>query len=126
TTDLSNLPRLNEISLDGRTLGFTLVLSVLSGLLFGSFPALKYARRGAGAALRTEGRTTSASRERHRARNLLVAGQVAMALVLLVSAGLMIRTFQSLRTVDPGFADAQHLQLLRISIPDSLVPEPEQ
>src|SRR6185369_8589622 len=66
------------------------------------------------------------SRERHRARNLLVVGQVAMALVLLVSAGLMIRTFGALRTVDPGFADAQHLQLLRLSIPGSLVGEPER
>ncbi len=123
---ISNLPRLNEISLDARTLVFTLFLSVLSGLLFGSFPALKYARGGAGSALRSEGRTTSASRERHRARNLLAAGQVAMALVLLVSAGLMIRTFGALRTVDPGFADAQHLQLLRISIPESLITEPQQ
>ena len=49
-----------------------------------------------------------------------------MALVLLVCAGLMIRTFEALRTVDPGFADAQHVQLLRISIPGSVVPEPEQ
>ena len=49
-----------------------------------------------------------------------------MALVLLVSAGLMIRTFEGLRTVDPGFVDPQHLQLLRISIPDSLIAEPER
>jgi predicted permease len=68
----------------------------------------------------------SAIRERHRARNLLVVGQVAMALVLLVSAGLMIRTFEALRTVEPGFTDAQHLQLMRISIPDSLIQEPER
>jgi predicted permease len=57
---------------------------------------------------------------------MLVVGQVAMALVLLVSAGLMIRTFQALRTVDPGFTDAQHLQVMRISIPDSLVTDPQQ
>src|SRR5579884_3585460 len=95
--DLSNLPRLNEISLGGRAVGFTFLLSLLSGLLFGSIPALKYTWPRAGATLRSEGRTSSASRERHRARNLLVAGQVAMALVLLVSAGLMIRTFQALR-----------------------------
>lgn len=122
----SNLPRLNEISLDARTLGFTFVLSVLSSLVFGLIPALKYAGPWSGLALRSEGRTISASRERHRARNLLVVGQVAMALVLLVSAGLMIRTFQALRTVDPGFSDAQHLQLVRISIPDSLVSQPER
>src|SRR5260370_16708741 len=51
---------------------------------------------------------------------------MAVAVVLLVSAGLMIRTFEALRTVDPGFTDARHLQLMRISIPDSLVAEPER
>jgi len=122
----ANLPRLNEILIDARTLGFTLGLSVLSGLLFGLLPALKYAGPRTTAALRSAGRTISASRGRHRARNLLVVGQVAMALVLLVSAGLMIRTFAALRTVEPGFMDAQHLQLMRISIPDSLIQEPER
>jgi predicted permease len=122
----SNLPRLNEISLDARTLGFTFMLSLLSSLLFGLVPALKYAAPRSGPALGGTGRTISASRERHRARNLLVVGQVAMALVLLVGAGLMIRTFEAVRTVDPGFADAHHLQLLRISIPGSLVAEPER
>ena len=122
----ANLPRLNEISIDARTLGFTLLLSVLSGLLFGLLPALKYAGPRTSAALRSASRTISASRECHRARNLLVVGQVAMALVLLVSAGLMIRTFAALRTVEPGFMDARHLQLMRISIPDSLIQEPER
>ncbi|HYL61718.1 MAG TPA: ABC transporter permease [Candidatus Methylomirabilis sp.] len=122
----ANLPRLSEISMDARTLVFTLVLSVLSGLLFGVIPALKYAGPQSSLELRSAGRTISASRERRRARNLLVVGQVAMALVLLVSAGLMIRTFQALRTVDPGFTDARHLQTMRVSIPDSLIREPEQ
>jgi predicted permease len=122
----ANLPRLSEISIDERTLGFALFLSVLSGLLFGLIPALKYAGKRTTSALQSAGRTISVSRERHRARNLLVMGQVAMAVVLLVSAGLMIRTFQALRTVDPGFTGAQHLQLMRISIPDSLVAEPER
>jgi predicted permease len=125
-TGPANLPRLNEISIDARTLGFTVVLSVLSGLLFGLLPAFKYAGPRTSSALRSVGRTISASRERHRARNLLVVGQVAMALVLLVSAGLMIRTFEALRTVEPGFTDAPHLQLMRISIPDTLIQEPER
>ena len=119
----ANLPRLSEISMDSRTLAFTFALSVLSGLLFGLIPALKYAGPRGAVELRSAGRTSSVSWERHRARNLLVVGQVAMALVLLVSAGLMIRTFQALRTVDPGFADARHLQLMRIGIPDSLIHE---
>jgi len=122
----ANLPRLNEISLDARALAFTVVLSLLSGLLFGLIPALKYAGPRISVALRSAGRTASVSRERHRARNVLVVAQVAMALVLLVSAGLMIRTFQALRTVEPGFTHAEHLQTMRISIPASLVAEPQR
>jgi predicted permease len=122
----ANLPRMSEISIDVRTLGFTLLLSVLAGLLFGLIPALKYAGPRTSLALRSAGRTISVSRERHRARNLLVVGQVAMALVLLVSAGLMIRTFEALRAVDPGFTDARHLQVMRISIPDLLIRETER
>jgi predicted permease len=122
----ANLPRLSEISVDARTLGFTVLLALLSGLLLGFIPALKYAGPRAGLALRSGGRAVSASRERHRARGILVVGQVAMALVLVVSAGLMIRTFQALRTVEPGFTDARHLQVMRISIPAPLVAEPER
>ncbi len=122
----ANLPRLSEISLDARALGFTLILSLLSGLLFGLIPALKYAGPRISVALRSGGRTASMSRERHHSRNFLVVAQVAMALVLLVSAGLMIRTFQTLRTVEPGFTQAEHLQTMRISIPPSLVAEPQR
>ncbi|HEY0704865.1 MAG TPA: ABC transporter permease [Candidatus Acidoferrales bacterium] len=121
----ANLPRLNEISLDARTLIFTLMLSVLSGWLLGLIPALKYAGPRSSLELRSAGRSMSVSKERHRARNLLVISQVAMALVLLVSAGLMIRTFRALRTVDPGFRDAAHLQLMRINIPETLIAQPE-
>jgi putative ABC transport system permease protein len=123
----ANLPRLNEIAVDWRTLSFGLALSVLSGLFFGLIPALKYtSSRGAALSRAVAGRTTSASRERHRARNFLVVGQVAMALVLLVCAGLMIRTFNAMRNVQPGFADARTLQVMRITVPDSLVSEPER
>ena len=122
----ANLPRLNEISLDGRALAFTLLLSLLSGLLFGLIPALKYAAPKIAAALGSAGRTASVSRERHRTRNLLVVGQVALALVLLVSAGLMIRTFEALRTVDPGFTEGEQLQTLRTQIPFSLIQDPER
>ncbi len=121
----ADLPRLSEISLDARSLGFTLAVSLLSGLLFGSIPTLRYARAGIPVALRSAGRAASLSRERRHSRDLLVVAQVAMALVLLVSAMLMIRTFQALRTVDPGFAHAEHLQTMRISIPASLVADPQ-
>ncbi|WP_433972356.1 ADOP family duplicated permease [Tunturiibacter lichenicola] len=121
----SDLPRLNEVFLDARSLGFTLILSLLSGFLFGAIPALKYSNTRAGAALSGGGRTASTGHQRQRSRNLMVVAQVAMALVLLISALLMIRTFQALRTVEPGFADAKHLQTVRITIPDSLVSDPQ-
>ena len=119
----ANLPRLSEVTLDARSLGFTLVLSLLSGLLFGAFPAMKYAGGQLRASLSGSGRTTSASRERHRSRNVLVVAQVAMAVVLLVSAVLMIRTFVALHNVQPGFTDAAHIQTMRIYIPDNLVAD---
>ncbi len=122
----SNLPRLNEVSLGAPALAFTLALSLLSSLLFGLIPALKYAGPRIAETLRSAGRTASVSRQRHRARGVLVVAQVAMALVLLVSAGLMIRTFRALRTVEPGFTHPEYLQTLRITIPDSLVPEAQR
>ena len=119
----ANLPRLSEITLDGRTFAFTAVLSLLSSVLFGLIPALKYTGTRISVALSTIGRTASVSRERHRVRSVLVVVQVAIALVLLVSAGLMIRTFESLRTVEPGFTEPEHLQIMRIFIGASVVPD---
>ena len=120
-----NLPRLSEISLDGRSLAFTLTLSVLSGLLFGFIPVLRYAPSRQAVPLIGAMRTASVSRERQRGRNLLVVAQVAMALVLLISAVLMIRTFHAMRNVDPGFSDPASLQVMRISIPETLVRDPQ-
>ena len=69
-------------------------------------------------------RTASVSRERRRGRNLLVVAQVAMAMVLLISAVLMIRTFRAMHNVDPGFSDPRSLQVIRITIPETLVRDP--
>jgi len=118
----ATLPRLHEISIDGRVFAFALGVSVLSGFVFGLIPAIKYAgRRLSGSLAGT--RTASASRERHRTRSGLVVVQVALALVLLVSAGLMIRTFQAMRAVEPGFA-ADGIQTLRIAVPQSVAATP--
>jgi predicted permease len=122
----AHLPRLSEISIDGGVLLFTLGVSLLAGLLFGVIPVFKYAGTQLGTALRGGGRTLSQSKERHRARNVLVVVQVALALVLLVGSGLMIRTFQTLRSVEPGFAHPEHLQTLQITIPESEAKETEQ
>jgi predicted permease len=122
----ANLPRLSEISLDARTFAFTAVLSLVSSVLFGLIPALKYTGPRITAALGSIGRTASVSRERHRVRSVLVVAQVAIAFVLLVSAGLMIRTFESLRTVEPGFTDPEHLQILRIFVAGSITADAER
>ncbi|MEO8595591.1 MAG: ABC transporter permease [Candidatus Solibacter sp.] len=125
-SSLTHLPRLSSIGIDPLVLAFTLGISLAAGLVFGLIPVLKYARPHISAALRGGGRALSQSKERHRARSILVVVQVALALVLLISSGLMIRTFQALRHVDPGFVDAHTVQTLRISIPQSQVKEPER
>jgi predicted permease len=119
----AELPRLNEIALDGWSVAFTLILSVLSGLLFGAIPVLRYAPSRQRLSSLGAMRTASVGRERQRGRNLLVAAQVAMALVLLIGAVLMIRTFLAMRDVDPGFSDPGSFQVMRISIPETLVSD---
>jgi predicted permease len=118
-----NLPRMDDIAIDLPVLGFTLALSVVSGLLFGAIPIFKYATAQLATMLRGGGRTASASRERHRTRNALVVAQIALALVLLIGSGLMLRTFQALRDVHPGFTRANEVQTLRLSIPDSQIKD---
>ena len=121
----SSLPRLSEISIDSVVLGFALTISLMSGLLFGLFPILEYARPRIADAV-GGGRGATLTRERQRSQQALVAAQVALALMLLVSAGLMIRSFQALRRVDPGFREPQRVQTFTISIPAAMVAEPER
>ena len=120
-----DLPRLTEIALDGRSQAFTLLLALFSGLFFGSIPAWKYSRSRLSLTIGGTSRTVSAGRTRQSSRRVLVVAQVAMALVLMVSALLMIRTFMALRDVEPGFTDPAHIQTMRISIPDSLIADPQ-
>ena len=109
----ANLPRLNEITIDLQVLSFALGLSVVSGLLFGLVPLLRVARQR----LSNLGtRWASAGKNQYRSQNVLVVAQVALALVLLVSSGLMIRTFQNLRSVQPGFTDPKTVQTVRLSM----------
>jgi len=111
----ANLPRLNEVRLDGVVLGFTFVLSLLTGLAFGAIPMLRVAPLPT--ALHETGRGNTASRGRYRARHVLMAGQVGLALVLVVASGLMLRSFQKLRRVDPGF-DAASALTFRVGLPN--------
>jgi predicted permease len=118
-----NLPAALAITIDPTVLAFAPAISLAAGLTFGLIPVITYARVQAAKRLSGMGRTMSSSRERQRARNALVVAQVAFALVLLVASGLMIRTFQSLRDVDPGFTEAHQIQTFRILIPQAAVPE---
>lgn len=120
----SNLPRLSEISLSFESLCFTAGLAIFSGLFFGSIVSLKFSRIVPGAALRGSSRTASAGRDRHRSQNVLVVSQVAMALVLLVCAGLMMRSFAALLSTQPGFSDPKHLQTMQVAILPSIASGP--
>ena len=117
-----NLPRLAEVSIDAATLAFGLVVSLVTGVMFGIAPIMKYAL--APVPIMSVGRSITSSRQR--SQFALVALQVALSLVLLVSAALMIRTFQALNHVDPGFAQPERVLTFSISIPPTEVAEAEQ
>jgi predicted permease len=122
----SGLPRLHEIGIDPVVLLFTLGVSVFAGLLFGLLPVIKFVTPHLASALNQGGRLGTASRQQHRARNVLVVAEIALAVVLLVASGLMIRTFQAMQHVNPGFTDPAQVLTIRISIPDSVMKDPEQ
>ena len=122
----ANLPRLGEISIDPWVVAFALGASLLSGLFFGLAPAWRYAGVHPATALHSGGRTASQSRDRHHARDVLMVVQVALALVLLISAGLMIRTFQALRSVQPGFRHPEQIQILHSMVPETIAKDPDR
>lgn len=122
----ANVPRLDQISIDAGALLFTLMLSLLAGLFFGIIPVFKYARPPMAIGLRDGGRGLSHGRERLRARSVLVVVQVALALVLLISSGLMIRTYQAMNHVDPGFARPAEILTMGIAIPEAAVKDADQ
>ena len=122
----ANLPRLNDIAIDPLVLVFAAGVSLLAGLLSGWLSVIKHTGTPIAHALRGGGRTASLSRDQRRSQNTLVAVQVALALVLLVSSGLMIRSFQALRSVQPGFTHQEQIQTVRISIPAAQVEEPQR
>ena len=113
-----DLPRLDEIRVDGRVLLFTLGVSVLTGLIFGLVPAWQTARTDLNAALKEGGRSTTAGASRQRMRGALVVAELALALVLLIGAGLLIKSFWGLRAVAPGFA-TENLQTMRVELPEA-------
>jgi predicted permease len=115
----ANLPRLGEVRLDQHAVAFTVALSLLTAAIFGTIPILHLG--SVAGSLREYGRANTTGRRRYRTRHLLMAGQVALALMLLVGAGLMIRSLQKLRALDPGF-DATSALTFSIGLPDRGYP----
>lgn len=119
-----NLPRLNEVRIDGWALAFTTVLVLGTGLLFGLAPAIRLSRPVAAAGLGESGRH-SGGPARHRFSAGLVVAETALALVLLASAGLLLRSFAAVRGIDPGY-EAEGLTVLRVALPASRYSQPAQ
>lgn len=117
-----NLPRLQEIGVDGRVLAFTFGVSLLTGLIFGLLPAWSASRVGVNESLKEGGRSATAGGARQRLRSTFVVVELAIALVLLVGAGLLIKTFWVLRSVEPGFG-ADHLLTMRVELPEARYKE---
>ena len=114
-----DLPRVKDVALDGRVLGFTLLVTLITGIIFGLAPALQASRPNLNETLKEGGRGTTGGH--HRVRSSLVITEVALALVLLVGAGLLIRSFIRLQQVHPGF-NANNAMAVNISLPGRKYP----
>jgi putative ABC transport system permease protein len=114
----THIPRVKEITLDLRVLGFTLLLSFLTGILFGITPALQARRTDLNETLKEGGRSSSQGLGGYRMRKIFVVSQMALALVLLISAGLMIKSFLKLQQVDLGFNE-RNLLTMQVTLPRS-------
>ncbi len=119
------LPRADEIGLDLRVLGFALALSLMTGLLFGLAPMWRMAGRDLHEGLAGGSRGVAGSAGIHRARSALVLGEVALAFVLLAGASLLLRSFERLQRVDPGFA-ADRVLTARVTLPRLAYPKEER
>jgi predicted permease len=122
----TGLPRLHEIGIDLPVLLFTLGLALFVSLVIGLIPVIKFGGVTLNTGLREGGRGLSQGRERHRARKALVVVQVALALVLLICSGLMIRTFRAMTHVSAGFADPDSLRVFHVFIPETRVPDTQR
>lgn len=119
------LPRSREIAIDAPVLVVTLSLSVVISLLFGIVPASR-SRVFSIEALKESGRASTATPGRHHLRNVLVAGQIALAVVLLTVSGLMARTFITMREVRPGFERPSEVETFELSLPATLIRDAKQ
>ena len=119
----TDLPRMAEIGIDARVLGFTAAVAMGCALFFGFFPLLRYGTRDLAGQLREGGaRGATGGPQHHRLRKSLVVSQVALALMLLIGSGLMLRSFIALRSVDPGF-DHSGALTARVTVPSAEIPD---
>ncbi len=125
TNSAANLPALFAVKLDRTVFSFTLGAALLTGVLFGLVPALRFSRPDLNEVLKEGGRAAGTSPARNRLRSLFVVAQVALSLVLLVGAGLMVRSFVNLLSVAPGF-DAHNVLTLEYRVPRNKYPDPQQ
>jgi len=125
TWGASQLPQGLPIGIDLRVLLFTLILSLLTGIVFGAFPALQLSRVDLNTTLRDEGRGASGGQARSKMRGLLVIGQVALSLLLLIGAGLLLRSFEQLLRADPGF-DPHMVLTMNVSLSTVKYAKPQQ
>jgi putative ABC transport system permease protein len=121
----ADIPRFAETRLDLTVLSFTFGATLLTGLIFGLAPALSATRVDLNEALKDGGRSASEGRARHRLRSLLIVSEVALSIVLLVGAGLLVKSFMRLRNVNPGF-DAQRVLTASLSLPSVKYQKDEQ
>ncbi len=119
------LPRVSDVSLDGRALAFTAAITLLTGLIFGLFPALQTSKPNLSETLKDAGRGATEGRRRQRVRGALVVLEVALALMLLVGAGLLIKSFLRLQRVNPGF-NPDNALTVSLSLPQRKYPERDQ
>jgi putative ABC transport system permease protein len=119
-----NMPRAGEIGIDIRVFGFTLVVSLLTGIIFGLIPALQGSRTDLNETLKEGGRSSGGG-SRNRLGSLLVVSEVALALLLLAGAGVMLRSFIRLMSVDPGL-DPQNVLTMAIGLPQSKYQPPQR
>jgi predicted permease len=112
----AGLPRVDQISIDGRVLEFAIVISLLTGVLFGVLPAWRASKQDPATALGDNGRGATGGRGQYRLQSTLVIAETAIGLVLLVGAGLLIRSFDRILKVDPGFSP-QHMLTFRLAVP---------
>ena len=113
-----SIPRASEIGVDVRVLGFVLGISIITGIAFGAIPALQLARVEGSGSLKSAARTMTATRARRRLRQGLVVAQVALAMVLVIGAGLLLATLEHLQRVDPGF-DPRGMIVAHLDLPDA-------